>query len=418
MFGEALVSQRQGADKSSMRVPYRLFSLNGIIASRKIGILLTRRAFIGSAAAATAACGRRKASGFSGYAFIANQEGQAVAAVDLTVFAVARHIRVDGRPTAVIADDRRAAVYALTPENGTVHEIQADKLTFLRKTRLAERALSMRLAPDGGALYVLCSEPKKLVRVKLDSLTVDWQVALAAEPADMDPDPLGRWVAVSHGAARTITLLDLTGGTAAQTLRLTGDVGNVRFQSDGRQLIAANLSDRMLAIYQPSGGRLVVNLPLAVRPDHFCFNSNGGQLFVTGEGMDAVVVVYPYYTPQVAETVLAGHSPGFMAASTLKGTSPQFLFVANSKSGEVSILDVDGRRVVAVTPVGADPGYIMMTPDDRYALVLNQGSGDMAVIRVANIVRTIAQQRRSRKGAIFMMIPVGSKPVSGAVAAV
>jgi YVTN family beta-propeller protein len=131
--------------------------------------------------------------------------------------------------------------------------------------------------------------------------------------------------------------------------------------------------------------------------------------------MDAIVVVYPYHTPQIDKTVLAGHSPSHMAASNLTDTSPQLLFVANPKSGEVTILDILTRSVVAVTPVGTGPGYIMITPDDRYALVLNEGSGDVAVIRIANIVRTVAQQRRSRKGAIFMMLPVGSKPVSAAV---
>ena len=77
----------------------------------------------------------------------------------------------------------------------------------------------------------------------------------------------------------------------------------------------------MLSIFDVPSRRLVVNLPLAVRPDHLCFKADGGQVFVTGEGMDAVVVVYPYYTPQIGETVLAGHSPGAMAASSLPGIS-------------------------------------------------------------------------------------------------
>ena len=62
--------------------------------------------------------------------------------------------------------------------------------------------------------------------------------------------------------------------------------------------------------------RVIANLPLAVRPDNLCFNEDGGQLFITGEGRDAVVVIFPYYVPQVAETVLAGHAPAAMAASS------------------------------------------------------------------------------------------------------
>jgi hypothetical protein len=57
----------------------------------KIGSLLTRRSLLSGglgALGAFTACSRPKAKGFSGYAFIANQEGGAVAAVDLEVFAV------------------------------------------------------------------------------------------------------------------------------------------------------------------------------------------------------------------------------------------------------------------------------------------------------------------------------------------
>jgi YVTN family beta-propeller protein len=125
--------------------------------------------------------------------------------------------------------------------------------------------------------------------------------------------------------------------------------------------------------------------------------------------MDGVVVVYPYYTPQIGQTVLAGHNPGAMAVST----SPGYLFVANPKSADVSILDIETGKVLAVTPVGTEPSSITITPDDKYALILNQASGDMAVIRIANVTAA-----RWKKGPLFMLIPVGSKPVSAAVVAI
>src|SRR5271154_6042769 len=112
--------------------------------------MVTRRTFVAlglgaglaGGPASLASCGRHdRATGFSGYAFIANQEGGAIAAVDLEVFAVARHIRVDGAPTAVAANPRNARVYALTPENGSVHEIGAGNLTFSRKLQVAAVAL-------------------------------------------------------------------------------------------------------------------------------------------------------------------------------------------------------------------------------------------------------------------------------------
>jgi len=360
---------------------------------------------------ALAACSRPKAKGFSGYAFIANQEGGAVAAVDLEAFVVARHIRVDGAPTAVVARRQHARVYALTPENGCVHEIRASSLSFSKKIQVASRALTMRLSPDEKSLYVLTREPRRLVSLELDpDVHMSWDIPLAADAYDFDIAADGGMLAISHREAQALTFVDLAQRKSFPAVSTPGEIGLVRFQYS-TELIAANLSRRMLSIYDPRTRRLIVNLPLAVRPDHMCFNADGGQLFVTGDGMDAVVVVYPSFTPEIGETVLAGHSPGAMAASA----SPGYLFVANPKSGDVSILDIETRRVVAVTPVGTEPSYITVTPDDQYALILNQVSGDMAVIRIPNVTRAIGEQRRWKKGPLFMLIPVGSKPVSAAI---
>lgn len=377
--------------------------------------MLTRRALLATTLAFPVACTTRKASGFSGYAFVANQDGQAVAAVDLTVFAVSRHIHLSGHPTAVATDARLSAVYALTPENGTVHEIRSDTLAFSRKAQLATAAISMRLTHSGRHLYVLCREPLKLIRFSLESFQPDWQVGLPAVPVDFDIDGQDKWIAISYGPARIMSLIEAGDRNAGQPIQASGAVGAVRFQGDSKQLIAAKPAERMLSFYQVASRRLVVNLPLAVQPDNLCFNADGGQLFVTGDGGDAVVVVYPYFTPEIGETVLAGHAPGAMAATRTRNSPVQYLFIANRKSGDISILDITKRRLIAVTAVGTDPSHIVITPDDEYALVLNQGSGDMAVLRIPNITRAVSDFRRSRKGPIFRMIPVGSKPVSAAI---
>ena len=156
-------------------------------------------------------------------------------------------------------------------------------------------------------------------------------------------------------------------------------------------------------------GKTVVRLPLPLEPRHFCFTPDGGQLFISGDGMDAVVIVYPYQT-EVAETILAGHAPGVMA---ITDTSPSYLLVANPESSGITVFDVDTRKLVAVVQVGRQPGSILVTPDNQYALVLNEESGDLAVIRIFSL----AARYRYKPAPLFTMIPVGEKPVSAAVVA-
>ena len=149
----------------------------------------------------------------------------------------------------------------------------------------------------------------------------------------------------------------------------------------------------------------MVDLPLPVEPEHFCMKADGGQLFITGKGMDAVVVVYPYQT-EIAETKLAGRGPGAMAISP----SQQLLFAANPEPGDVTVIEMFTHDVIAAVKVGQDPCFVTFTPDGQYALVVNRRSGDLAVIRTAAI-----RQSRSKIAPLFTLIPVGSEPVSAAV---
>src|SRR5262249_6550645 len=162
----------------------------------------------------------------------------------------------------------------------------------------------------------------------------------------------------------------------------------------------------------------VTRLPLPLEPREFCFNSDGGQLFVSGDGMDAVVIVYPYRT-EVAETMLAGRAPGGMAVATLSQSQSEYLMVANPETGTVTVLDFDsaGKKLVAVVRVGQRPRRIVVTPgENAYALVLNEESGDLAVIRVmALAVAPDGKPRRFQTAPLFTMVPTGAKPVDAAV---
>ena len=363
--------------------------------------MLSRRAFL-TLPVAVAACSRRhKTTGFQGYAFVANQEGEALVAVDLELMAVERHIPLGAAPSQVVAGLTKAVVYALTPDNGSVHEIQVYRLSDARKVTVASSAVSISLSPDEKSLYVLAREPRAFISVELASFRPEWQLALPEEPVEFAVAPEGKRAAIS--SARGVWMVDLAARRLSGPLH-EGDFGAVQFRPDGKVLMAAKRGERVLSLFDAPSGRLLTHLPVSLRPDNLCSSRDGGQVFVTGEGMDAVVIVYPYHSLEIAETVLAGRAPGAMAASN------SLLFVTSPQSGAVSILNIATYQVIAVTQVGTDPGFVVITPDDQYALVLNRKSGDLAVLGVAAITRN-----RYRQASLFTVIPVGSRPVSAAV---
>jgi YVTN family beta-propeller protein len=373
--------------------------------------MIHRRQFL-LGSAATAGCWRRRATGFPGYAFVANGGERSVAAVDLTSFSVTRQIQLEGSPTQVVAVSGQRRVYALAPQNATIYEIDAVDLVVKRKLSLGGTSVAMRLAPDGASLWVMCRSPHVLTRVPLEhaKFQAAARLKLPGEPEGFDLSRDGRLAVVSFPPMRSVALIDLAKPVVLNVANAGDDPRAALFRSDGRQVLVANRSARMLAVLDVKTGGILVKLPLPVEPENFCVKADGGQIFITGKGMDAVVVVHPY-TTEVAETVLAGHAPGAIAISA----SPEYLFAANPESGDVTVLDVATRDALAAVKVGQEPCFITFTPDDQYALVVNHRSGDLAVVRLATIKQG-GSQRRSRTAPLFTMVPVGVGPVSAAVA--
>jgi YVTN family beta-propeller protein len=349
-------------------------------------------------------CRPERGNGYDGHAFVANQEGSAIAAVNLTAFAVTRHIRIEGKPTKVISSPTRDAVWALA--GNAIHEIDPSQLAFRRKVVLPGIACDLLLSEDGGDLWALLPDLKRAVRLNAESLSITASIALPGQPLAMALSLREPWAAIVLKDAPPV-IFDAREAGKPVSLVLPYTATLAAFRSDGKQLMLAGYEAKQASFVTIPDGRTIAHLPLAISPRTVAAKPDGGEMYLTGDGLDAVVVLYPYMA-EVGETVLAGKGPSAMAAVSIPELA--YLFVANPQSGNVTVLDITTHKMVGAVPVGKKPAFVTMTPDGQYALVLNQASGDMGVIRVKSVVRN-----RGKSAPLFTMIPVGSKPVAAAV---
>jgi len=119
----------------------------------------------------------------------------------------------------------------------------------------------------------------------------------------------------------------------------------VRFQGDGKQVLVGSRADRSMTIFAAASGRTVVRLPLSVEPVNCCFNADGGQMFVTGPGMDAVAIVYPYQTEWARPFWPGG-------AGWHGGLRRAAIPVRANPNRETSGADIDTRKLVAALAWG------------------------------------------------------------------
>ncbi len=349
-------------------------------------------------------CASKTKKAFDGYAFIATRDSGDIAVVDLAAFALDRRIKTASKPVQLLEVPSTNFFFAVSAE-GQWEEIDSTRAEVVRRPSLRILPGQLCLNHDRSLLWALASDGRRLLALDRASLSVarEWKLDLPAYHLAVSPETDD--VAVSYSNADRVSILNGP-RQATFTHAATGKaVGQLRFLKNGSAILVAQNAARDLTLVDTKSAKVIVHLPLPLEPEHFCFSSDGGQLFLTGKGLDAVVVVYPFQS-QVATTLLSGKAPGPMAASD----APPFLFVTSPSTDTVSVHDIRSQKLVAVVAVGSEPRTVALTPDNSMALVLNRRGGDIAIIRLGNIV-----SKRNKTAPLFTMIPVGSTPVAAVI---
>lgn len=383
---------------------------------------LTRRQWLAlSGLVFSGACARRKGTGFAGYALIANAGDHSVAVVDLTAFQLVRTLPLGAAASHVLSEPSGQS-FVLTPSTGSVHVVDSD-FRVVKTQRLSDDIASICLSSDGNSLLAIAPQKRELIVASAKSLKILAKHKLSAEPAALSVPPAPKpgegakppYVAIASGEHGIVELIDYKTGQRSRC-DFAGQIGTVRFRADGERLLVANLHDRCISALTTPGLQIIADLPLAMSPENLCFNADQGQLFVSGDGMDAIAIIFPYNPLDVDQTVLAGRDPGVMACSE----NPPYLFVGSESGSDVCILNIDSRKMIGIVDTGERPSYIAVTPDSQYALILSESAGTMAVIHVQAVEANVGDPGKKRNKAIaglFTLIQVGDRPVSAAVVA-
>ena len=160
-------------------------------------------------------------------------------------------------------------------------------------------------------------------------------------------------------------------------LPIYGNVGVGKPGLDGKEVLILDLPSRRIA------GR--IDFGHGVRPHQPIFDPGHNLLYVTTE-LDRSVTIIDPQSRKILGSVPTGQAESHMLVLSRDGTRG---YTANVGPGTVSVLDMVGRKTIAVIPISQETQRISISNDGRWVFTADQTKPQLAVIDTAtNKVRS------------------------------
>lgn len=288
----------------------------------------------------------------AGRAYVANRGSDTISVVDLAARAVITDVAVGYRPYGVVVDPEGKRLYVAEQGSDTVQIFNTIDLSSAARISVSDRPSGLLLTPDGHTLYVthLLSNQITVVHVREHILYL----------------PIVLRTTVMSWRVRAIDSSE-----AVSTFNSQLSTFNLALFSDSNLVQSLVLS--------PDGTRAYV--------PHTVSNSGKTELTFDTTVFPKVAVIdlvtQQHLTDQqIALEVLDPPGVGlpFDTAMTPDGRE---LWVVNAASNDLSVVDLDTRRLVAHIEVGHNPRAIVISPDGTTAYVNNTLAGTVSVLDTA-----------------------------------
>jgi DNA-binding beta-propeller fold protein YncE len=199
-------------------------------------------------------------------------------------------------------------------------------------------------------------------------------------------------------AGRQVAIVDEAGVTGHEVIAspdgrtayvpIYGDSGVGLPGSDGSKLVVVDLASRKV-----TGS---IDFGRGVRPHCPMVGPKDGLLYVTTELDKSVTIIDPK-TLKIVGSIPTTQPESHMLAITRDGRRG---YTANVGPGTVSVLDMEGRKTIAVIPVAPKIQRIALSVDDRLVFTSDQTKPQLAVIDTATSkVKTWVQMPAQGYGA-------------------
>ncbi|MFZ5760853.1 MAG: hypothetical protein ACOY32_14650 [Thermodesulfobacteriota bacterium] len=262
--------------------------------------------------------------------------------------AVCGSIGVTGAPGSIVADVERNRIYVLAVRQSAIKvlELTSNLQIDLLRLPLTVKPTYMTVAPDGKTAYLLDETGNNLLSVNLQSGMITAQMRLGSRPKYLLFAETLNQLVVSSSFGQKVFFLDPTTLATVRTIDTGGSPDGLLVENN--TLYVAESSSNAVSIFELPSGRSKGRLTVGSKPRRFVANNN--QVYVANFGGGSLSILRPGQI-SVARDIRVGGNPFEMDSVQAR----QWLYVNDSASGSILVVDLSTNRVVKRIELGTVP---------------------------------------------------------------
>ena len=265
---------------------------------------------------------------------------------------------------------------------------------------------TIAISADDQRVYVVNTDSGSMTAIDATTDALLWELPVGAEPRSIALDPRGPRAYVSGFAAGTVSVVDLATGTSLATIATGRRPYGVVASPDGRVLFVAESGADRVALFDTSSLERLAEIVVEPNPRGLAVSSDGERLYVT-HFLSGQVSVIDVGSSEVLEVVSTGaESNAAQSVAIAPDGEKAYLPHIRSRVSNanlqfdmtiaplVSVIDLGTNTLRRSELLGLDaidrpvnmPFAVAFSPDGRLLYVVNSGSNDLSVIELETTV--------------------------------
>ena len=367
----------------------------------------------------------------SGLVYVINPKSDTISVINGKRNDLIKEIKVSDEPTDIAIDPKNNLIYTSHPKDKTISVIQRDNLmgvlnpfikqipiiegifdyTTKRSIQLDELPFSLAINPNHSKLYVTHIMTNNLSVIDTNNNKVIKSIKVGNFPVEVYFDSKFNKIYVANQRDNTVSVINGTNYDIIKTIAVGKSPSSMTFNPNDNKLYVANKGDNTVSVINGTNYDIVVSIfPVGNSPTSVSINEEQNILYVvnnidhqlTAIDMGKNLMNHPLLshdlTKNIVNLVMASHPSELVINKIPLGSHPSaitldsnnnnnnnpMLYVANTDSDTVSVIDETKKEIIKQFKVGHKPRDIAIHTKNDMAYVSNSLSNTVSVINLKN----------------------------------